>query len=179
MTQMAGRSGGSAKGGRGKGASSPMAGLGSVASHNYSVVSTDDFQDVLTSLEAGLLNRAGPLLSNAGIVMIDAVPESASELTQAAGVLYGDAVRIVRRCSEIRGGTVQSSVAPPNFAMASVANATDNQTMSVKHDIPDFPVVKQDLVGFGIPDAESLDDWHYGILGWCGMACETLLSPKG
>ena len=60
-----------------------MTGLGSVASHNYSVVSTGDFQDVLTSLEAGLLNRAGPLLRHAGIVMIDAVPESASELTQA------------------------------------------------------------------------------------------------
>ena len=96
-------------------------------------------------------------------------------------MLYGDAVRIVRRCGEIRSGAVQSSVAPPNFAMASLANVTEHQGIP-KHEITDFPAVKQDLVGFGIPDAGSLDDWHYGVLGGVerhAIPCSALLKPSG
>ena len=123
------------------GQSPGLTGTGSV-----SATSEADFKALLVSIDPQLVTKYMAKLSEVGITVIDAVPDTPAEMCAAAGLLYGDAVRVVRACERVRGGRSSPVI-------GGLISTSAPESVRPKVPVPPLPVVMNDIVGFGIPDA--------------------------
>ena len=134
------------------------------------VDSKEDFRGLLVSLDLSFDSKYGQTLLELGIDVIDAVPDTAGELVDVAKLRYG-AVRIVRACSKLRQ--------QPSVTARSLDVDLGTEAPKVPHpksEMPSFPMVKEDLSGFAIPEAKLLEEWHDKLLGWLGEWSHSLPS---